>query len=401
MNRHSLLFQVSLFFMLLLLVINTLFVLQYELELKQADERLLKRFHEAERFLHRPGHPPPHEREDQLYSLLNMEFVDEDEIESIELKKILLEEKSLSIYEDEKYLYYVHEERRHGHKKALRFENKQSERKEISSLLLALLVNVLLFSFYFYIIKKLQPLQRLKQKIVRFSEGGLEVSLPQKGQDEISEVSNEFNNAISKIQSLQESRNLFLRNIMHELKTPISKGKLITDLMDDTKNQERLQRIFSRFEYLLGEFTKIEQVTSNALVVNKNRFRVVDILDNSFDILLIESSDVRLEINANLEIDVDYELMSIAFKNLIDNALKYGVDSVKIRIEKDAIVFESKGEALENSSFEMAFNRAFEDSSKGLGLGLYITHHIVKRHGFELKYEYHKGLNSFKVDCKN
>ncbi|CAA6827737.1 MAG: Histidine kinase, partial [uncultured Sulfurovum sp.] len=204
-----------------------------------------------------------------------------------------------------------------------------------------------------------------------------------------------------KIKSLQESRNLFLRNIMHELKTPISKGKLITDLMDDAKNQERLQRIFSRFEYLLGEFTKIEQVTSNALVVNKNSFRVVDILDNSFDILLIESSDVDLEINANLEIDVDYELMSTAFKNLIDNALKYGIGRTKIRVEEDAIVFESNGEALENSSFEMAFNRAFEDSSKGLGLGLYITHHIVKRHGFTLNYTWIDGVNRFRIECRS
>jgi len=152
---------------------------------------------------------------------------------------------------------------------------------------------------------------------------------------------------------------------------------------------------------LLGEFTKIEQVTSNALIVDKNRFRVVDILDNSFDILLIESSDVDLEINANLEIEVDYELMSTAFKNLIDNGLKYGVNRVKIKIEEYAIVFESKGEALENSSFETAFNRAFEDSSKGLGLGLYITHHIVKRHGFTLNYSWEEGVNQFRVDFKS
>ncbi|CAA6799258.1 MAG: Histidine kinase, partial [uncultured Sulfurovum sp.] len=212
---------------------------QYKLEAKQAEEALLKRFHEFERILHRPGHPPPHEREERIQNLLNMEFVDEDEIENIALKKLLFEEERLSIYEDEKYIYYVHEDRRHGHKRALRFENEQAESKEISSFVLALLVNALLFTFYLYILKKLRPLQRLKQKIVRFSEGELEVSLPQKGKDEISEVSNEFNNAIAKIKSLQESRNLFLRNIMHELKTPISKGKLITDLMDDAKNQER------------------------------------------------------------------------------------------------------------------------------------------------------------------
>ena len=223
--------------------------------------------------------------------------------------------------------------------------------------------------------------------------------MPQKGKDEIAEVSNEFNHAIHKIKNLQESRNLFLRNIMHELKTPITKGKLITDLMDEEKNKERLVRIFSRFEYLLGEFTKTEQVTSNALILNKKRFRAVDILDNAFDILLLESSAVEIEVNANLEIEADYELMSTALKNLIDNGLKYGKKRVEIFIEESAIIIESHGDILENSSFETAFNRAFEDSSKGLGLGLYITHHIVKRHGFALTYEHREGVNKFTINC--
>ncbi|MBU1668638.1 HAMP domain-containing histidine kinase [bacterium] len=396
MNKHSLIVHISLFFVVLLIIINSLFFVQYQLESKQAKEVLIKRFHEAERILHRRGGPPPHEREDRLQTLLGMEFIDEDEIKRVISKKIIVQQAELTIHQDAHYLYYVHPGR-HDDIMALRYKNEKKE--EINSLIFALLINGLLFLFYLYIVKKLQPLQRLKSKILQFSEGELEVSIPQKGKDEISEVANEFNNAISKIKTLQESRNLFLRNIMHELKTPIAKGKLITDLMDDAKNQERLQRIFSRFEYLLGEFTKIEQVTSNALIVNKNKFRVVDILDNAFDILLIESSAVDVEINANLEIEADYELMSIAFKNLIDNALKYGTDRTKIMIDETAVTIESFGEVLENSSFEIAFNRAFEDSSKGLGLGLYITHHIVKRHGFKLDYTWTNGVNRFQIDC--
>ena len=54
---------------------------------------------------------------------------------------------------------------------------------------------------------------------------GIEVSEPEMGKDEIAEVSNEFNNAISKIKTLQDSRSLFLRNIMHELKNPHCQGK--------------------------------------------------------------------------------------------------------------------------------------------------------------------------------
>ena len=396
MNRHALRFQISLFFVFLLLTINSLFFVQHRIESKQTKQEMLQRFHETMRILERSHreHVPLHHLSKRLYNLTKMEMVDEFDAPSFSQVKPIFEEESLELYRDKGYLYYLHHGPR-GEEMYLRYKEKKEEVLTIK--VFALFMNTFLFLFYLYVMRKLKPLQGLKAKIVRFSEGELNVSEVEKGKDEIAEVSNEFNHAIVKIKTLQDSRNLFLRNIMHELKTPIAKGKLISDLMDDKKNQERLQRIFSRFEYLLGEFTKIEQVTSNAMILDKKRFRVVDILDNSFDILLIESSAVDMEIKENLEIEADYELMSTAFKNLIDNALKYGTKRVKISIEKDAVIIESYGKELENSSFETAFNRAFEDSSKGLGLGLYITHHIVKKHGFELSYEWKDGVNKFIV----
>lgn len=399
MNRHALRFQISLFFVILMLSINALFFIQYRLETRQAHNEITKRFHNSIRILERNHreHLPFHQLKEELYNITKMEMLEEFNDSNLSHTKYLLRDKDLEIYQNREYLYYLHTTPNGERGMVFRYKNQKDE--SINTTLFALLMNAFVSLFYLYVMRKLKPLQRLKSKIVQFSEGELEVSPAQKGKDEIAEVSNEFNNAIAKIKTLQDSRNLFLRNIMHELKTPIAKGKLITDLMDDTKNQKRLQRIFSRFEYLLGEFTKIEQVTSNALIVDKKRFRVVDILDNAFDILLIENSAVDIEINANLEIEADYELMSIAFKNLIDNALKYGTGRTKIIIDKKSVTIESQGEALENGSFETAFNRAFEDSSKGLGLGLYITHHIVKKHGFKLVYEPIKGVNKFSIHC--
>lgn len=379
---------------------NTLFYFQYQLQEKESKEAFAKRFYDAERILHQrhKEHLSNEELEEKLYTLFKMKFLEEfDDLERIKRKKKIHKLRHLTVYQDDNSTYLFHKDPRRGHQIVLYYEKEIS--KEISLILFALLLNALLLSFYLYVRKKLKPLQELKIKIVQFSEGALEVSPPQRGKDEITEVSNEFNNAIEKIKTLQESRNLFLRNIMHELKTPIAKGKLITDLMDDLKNQERLQRIFSRFEYLLSEFTKIEQVTSNAIILEKKRFRVVDILDNALDILLIDHSAVDVELTAHLEIEADYELMSTALKNLIDNALKYGTQRTKIIIDKREITIESYGDELENRSFETAFNRTFEDSSKGLGLGLYITHHIIKKHGYELIYAYHDGVNRFKILC--
>lgn len=53
--------------------------------------------------------------------------------------------------------------------------------------------------------------------------------------------------------SIKEARSLFLRNIIHELKTPIMKGSLISEDLEQT----RLGQIFERMNYLLDEFSKI------------------------------------------------------------------------------------------------------------------------------------------------
>lgn len=426
-----------------MLLINILFTVQYKLQTKQYEQLLLKRFQESIKILQEGArervppiprgiaegmHPlnrigqegssliemdfwkdiPPNQRDNDLQdqnkkrqrvaSLLQMEFVKPDEMPNLSHYKLIIVRDALKVYKKNKQIYFVHQRPRQHGKLTLSYISDKQENYRL--IIFALLIDIFILAFYLYVIKRLQPLQDLKKKIIGFSQGELKVDSPQKGKDEIAEVSNEFNQAIAKIKTLQESRNLFLRNIMHELKTPIAKGKLISDLIDDDKNQKRLQTIFARFEHLLSEFTKIEQVTSNAMILHQKRFRIVDIVDNAFDLLLIDSDTLELQINDNLEIDADFELFSTALKNLIDNALKYSSKRAKIIINKESISIVSYGYKLKNTHFETAFNRAFEDSSRGLGLGLYITYHIVKKHGYRLEYKHSDGLNKFVIYFK-
>lgn len=67
--------------------------------------------------------------------------------------------------------------------------------------------------------------------------------------DEISQVSEAFYQAIVQIRKLNQSRQFFLRNIMHELKTPITKGLLTLEMIEDNKYKERLNGVFTRLEF--------------------------------------------------------------------------------------------------------------------------------------------------------
>lgn len=106
-----------------------------------------------------------------------------------------------------------------------------------------------------------------------------------------------------------------------------------------------------------------------------------------------------MDIKYNTTVDVDFELFSLALKNLIDNAIKYGEGKPKVTVDKNLLSITNKGKRLSKPlvEFDKPFNRKYESSQKGLGLGLYIVNNILKVHDITLEYEHKKGENIFTI----
>jgi two-component system OmpR family sensor kinase len=100
-----------------------------------------------------------------------------------------------------------------------------------------------------------------------------------------------------------------------------------------------------------------------------------------------------------LVLHVDFELFSIALKNILDNALKYSREKVLIKVSQNKIAVCSVGENLEfdKGDFQKPFNRPYESSASGLGLGLYLTDSILQKHNMLLNYYFEKGYNCFEI----
>jgi two-component system OmpR family sensor kinase len=265
---------------------------------------------------------------------------------------------------------------------------------------IVVIIDLLILLFFAYLVRKLLPLQRLKNAIVHFKEGDTHLKMPINGEDEISQITQEFNKVLHKIASMKEARALFLRNILHELKTPIMKGSLSADCIDSSEDRDRLKRIFNRMDYLLNEFSKMEQFSSGEWHLNSQEYRFVDILDHTYDILLCDKKDITVKGEESaLIVKVDFELFAIALKNLLDNAFKYSTSKPTLLILSHSIELCTLGDPLpdENRTFTKPFNRTYESSMNGLGLGLYITNAILLKHGFKLEYRYYTGLNCFRI----
>ena len=260
-------------------------------------------------------------------------------------------------------------------------------------------VFLLLFLIYVWLLSSLKPLRRLQGHIAQFAKGDLEISCQTEKKDEIAMVANEFHNAVKEIKLLLNSRQLFLRTVMHELKTPIAKGRIVVSLVEDSVQQRRLRMIFEKLEYLIDDFAKVEEIVSGNYRLNRQHYRVSTIVENALDMLLLENVEhrVSIEIEENTRINADFTLLSMVIKNLIDNGIKYSNEQVEVVIDAHSIEVISQGKCLSKplESYFKPFHNEVNTLNQGMGLGLYIVKSILDMHHMRLEYHYLNGKNIF------
>ncbi len=260
-----------------------------------------------------------------------------------------------------------------------------------------LTIILIIFLSFLMILQRLKPLIRLRRKIALYGDGDMNISFKTNGEDEIALISNELESTKQKINILLESRTLFLRNIMHELKTPIAKGTIATQMLTTQKQRDRFTSIFGRLESLVNEFALIEEVTSVNDKSDFKEYRLIDIIDGAIDMAMVERTSVSVDIKATTRLTASYRLYTTAIKNMIDNGIKYSTDShVKILIINNELCFESKGECISHPLKYYIEPFTKENPSKNsFGLGLYLVDSILKAHEQVLAHEYDNGINRF------
>ncbi len=260
-----------------------------------------------------------------------------------------------------------------------------------ASIILVLIVSFLL------ILQRLRPLTRLRRNIAKFGDGVMDISFATDGTDEIALIAKEMENTRVKINTILESRTLFLRNVMHELKTPIAKGTIATQMLNSQKQINRFSSIFGRLESLVGEFALIEEVTSIHDKQDFKQYRLVDIIDGAIDMAMVDVSSVSVHIPSAKKMDINYRLYTTAVKNMIDNGIKYSTDGhIKIVMINDELCFESQGKCLRHPlKFYIEPFTKDNPSKNSFGLGLYLVDSILKVHSEVLAHEYDNGINRF------
>ncbi|MDX4069485.1 ArsS family sensor histidine kinase [Aliarcobacter skirrowii] len=353
----------------------------------------------AENFLILFQDHPTASKLDELYKKLNVKPINsvERKLEIINNAQELTINKNYSgTYRVYKFdnMYYVYVQQ-YGYNVMIK-DSKQYN-YNVAFIVAGLILSIAIFLLLYEIInRKLRPLKELNRKIIEFSNGNKDIKLEYKSRDEVGTIAKNFNEAINIINNQSKSKDLFMRNMMHELKTPITKAMFIAETLEDDKTKESLQKAFRRMDDIIKELATVEKLTSKNTMLYKERINFNTVFEKSIELLMINQDKIDKKIE-DFEFEVDTYMISIALKNLIDNAIKFSTDK-KVIVEADSksIKIISKGNALKNdlSFYTDAFYQE-EKRSSGFGLGLYIVKTIVNLHKFKLEYLHKDSYNYF------
>jgi two-component system phosphate regulon sensor histidine kinase PhoR len=225
---------------------------------------------------------------------------------------------------------------------------------------------------------------------------------------------------ISELDHLERIKRDFVANASHELKTPITAIRGLTEtILDDSKMPEETKHDFIKKVYvqslrlssLVTDLMTISRMESDHQEKNFDSFDLVEVAKRSVaaseEITKEKQLDLKLELPAiAMNIKGDYQAISQLVDNLLDNAIKYtdmaGTILISIRSENRDVVLTVKDSGigispqLQQRIFERFYrvDKARSRELGGTGLGLSIVKNIAEQHGGSVSVESQPGLGS-------
>ncbi|MDD2783355.1 MAG: ArsS family sensor histidine kinase [Sulfuricurvum sp.] len=258
-----------------------------------------------------------------------------------------------------------------------------------------------LIIIFISIVRMLSPLNSIASSMRNFAKGAYRSRSEVRSNDEIGEVARTYNEMAQTIENLILSRQELLRDVGHELRTPIARGLFALEQIEDSKVKETLKHSFQELDQLTRELLEIERLQATDTLQSEKFSAETLVMEALSKLCLVDESAVKIEIKNNFILEGDLYYLSLALKNLMDNALKY-TDRLPIILDVDLnrITVLNHGKPLEKdfTYFLTPFTRQENSrTTQGFGLGLNIVSKIVNRHGYTLSYDYKNEYHCFSI----
>ncbi len=255
-----------------------------------------------------------------------------------------------------------------------------------------------------------KPFRNINQVIEDIDNGHMEEDIELKGCSEVEDISDSFNLMLGKINQLEASRQEFVSNVSHELKTPLTSLKVLADsiLASDDVPPE----IYREFmENMSGEINRENEIITDLLTLvkldrsdfelNIKTVNINDLLESVLRMIqpLADNKKIELILESYRPVtaEADGVKLSMAMSNLVENAVKYNNPEGWVHVSLNAdqtyyyIKVQDNGFGIPKDSQEHIFERFYrvdkarDRAAGGTGLGLSITKSLVQAHNGEIK----------------
>lgn len=277
---------------------------------------------------------------------------------------------------------------------------------------LAVVVGILSFLLARYLSS---PVGALRRAVKKLKEGDFSARVGGRvirRRDEIGELAREFDTMAEQLERLVRSQHRLLRDVSHELRSPLARLRVALELARDRAGDEmgesfdRMDRETARIDELIGQLLLLERLAVGEPEGERTTFDLVDLVREVVDDASFEASgsgiEVAVEAGEGVAVSGYPVLVRSAVDNVIRNALRYAPASsmvdVGLRVDDDqvTIAVRDRGPGVPDEHLASLFEPftrvadARERASGGAGLGLAIARRSVELHGGSVSAQNHR-----------
>lgn len=274
------------------------------------------------------------------------------------------------------------------------------------AVIIEILSMVLIFGIAFFLSRYiLKPFEKITESINEVKNGFTDEEIHVTEYLETEHIGDAFNQMLGRMKVLDDSRQEFVSNVSHELKTPLASMKVLADsLLSQEDVPAELYREFmtdiadeiDRENKIITDLLALVKMTRTSPDMNVEPMDINAILELTLKRLgpIAARANVKLvfESRRKVNAEIDEVKMTLAFSNLVENAIKYNVDGGWVKVVLDAdhqyftVEVSDSGIGIPQESLEHIYERFYRvDKSHsreigGTGLGLAITRNAVLMH---------------------
>ncbi|MBQ9307565.1 MAG: HAMP domain-containing protein [Clostridia bacterium] len=283
-------------------------------------------------------------------------------------------------------------------------ESLETVQRELTVIFAVAALGALLAAIFFSHVLT-RPISALSRTMARMGEGDLTVRAPVAGSGEIQKLAESYNIMAEQLESLDQSRNQFVSNASHELKTPMTSMKILLESviyqpdMPEELRTEFLTDInheIDRLTHIVTDLLELTRMDNGQLQLSNETVDLSEVVSEAIRLLegtaATRAQSISSLVTPGITVQGEAAKLKQIATNLIDNALKYSADGQKVEVtlsrQGKQAVFTVRDEGVGISAddqkhiFERFYrvDKARSRETGGTGLGLSIVRQLVTLH---------------------